>query len=61
MKQSMTSAAKAVGVSLAVGSAAAMVGTAMKNTSTKRKMKKAAKKAANVVNSFMDGLQSSLK
>lgn len=61
MNSSMTNAAKAVGVSLAVGSAAAVVGGMMKNTSTKRKVKKTAKKAANVVTSFVDQLQNSMK
>lgn len=61
MNNSMSSTAKAVGMSLAVGTAAAVVGGVMKNNSTKRKVKKTAKKAANIVNSFVDQLQSSMK
>ena len=52
----MNSAMKTVGVSLAVGTAAAA-----KSSSRKRKMKKAAKKAANTINTIVDNMQDMIK
>ena len=57
----MNSAMKTVGVSLAVGTAAAGILNAAKSSSRKRKMKKAAKKAANTINTIVDNMQDMIK
>ena len=61
MNNTLTSAMKTVGVSLAVGTAAAVMSTAAKSSSRKRKMKKAAKKAANTINTIVDNMQDMIK
>lgn len=61
MKQGMNSAMKAVGVSLAVGTAAAMMSTAVKTGSRKRKAKKVMKKAANTIEGIVDNVQYMVK
>ena len=60
MQTQMQSAAKAVGVSLALG-AVAMVGAAMRGSSTKRKARKVAKKAANTIGGIVDNMQYMMK
>ena len=63
MNNNMNSAMKTVGVSLAVGTAAAgmLTAPAAKSSSRKRKMKKAAKKAANTINTIVDNMQDMIK
>ena len=61
MQTQMQSAAKAVGVSLAVGGAVAMVGAAMRGNSAKRKAKQVAKKAANTIGGLVDNMQYMMK
>lgn len=61
MNTQMSSAMKAVGLSLAVGGAMAMVGSAVKGGSTKRKAKKVAKKAANTFSNLVDNMQYMVK
>ena len=60
-QQSMSSAAKAVGISLAVGTAAAVMSTAMKSGSKKHKAKKVMKKAANTLGGIVDEVQYMVK
>lgn len=57
MNNNMNSAMKTVGVSLAVGTAAAVMSTAAKSSSRKRKMKK----AANTINTIVDNMQDMIK
>lgn len=57
MKADKTMAMKAVGVSLAVGTAAAMAVGAVKGSSTKRKARKVAKKAINTVDGVLNTVQ----
>ena len=65
MNNNMNSAMKTVGVSLAVGTAAAVMSTdgvyAAVCERGKRKMKKAAKKAANTINTIVDNMQDMIK
>ena len=61
MQTQMQSDAKAVGISLAVGGAVAMVGAAMRGSSTKRKARKVAKKAANTIGGLVDNMQYMMK
>ena len=61
MNSNMNSAMKTVGVSLAVGTAAAGMSTPPLSSSRKRKMKKAAKKAANTINTIVDNMQDMIK
>lgn len=61
MQTQMQSAAKAVGISLAVGGAVAMVGATMHSSSAKRKARKVAKKAANTIGGFVDNMQYMMK
>lgn len=57
-KKTMT-VTKTVGTIMAVGGAAAMIGSAMMNgNSTKRQMKKTAGKAMKTINGVLDGIQS---
>lgn len=57
MKADMTMAMKAVGVSLAVGTAAAMAVGAVKGGSTKRKARRVAKKAINTMDGVLNTVQ----
>ena len=57
----MNSAMKTVGVGFAGGPAPAVMSTAAKSSSRKRKMKKAAKKAANTINTIVDNMQDMIK
>lgn len=53
------SVTKTVGTIMAVGGAAAMIGSAMmSNNSTKKQMKKTADKAMKTINGVLDGIQS---
>ena len=61
MQTQMQSAAKAVGISLAVGGAVAMGGAAMRGSSTKRKARKVAKKAANTIGGLVANMQYMMK
>ena len=61
MHTQLQSAAKAVGLSLAVGGAVAMVGAAMRGSSTNRKARKVAKKAANTIGGLVDNMQYMMK
>lgn len=61
MQTPMSSTAKAVGLSLAVGSAVAMVGAARHGSRAKRKAKKAVKKAANTIGGIVDQMQYMMK
>lgn len=55
----MTTAAKAIGAMMAVGGAAAMIGTSMTGKSaTKKQVKKTADKAVKTINGIIDGIQS---
>ena len=57
-KKTMT-ATKTIGAIMAVGGAAAMIGSAvMTNGSTKRQMKKTANKAIKTIGDVLDGIQS---
>lgn len=56
-KKTMT-ATKTIGAIMAVGGAAAMIGSAvMTNGSTKRQMKKTANKAIKTIGDVLDGIQ----
>lgn len=57
MNNQTNSAMKAIGISLAVGTAVAMVGSAAKKNSAKKKAKKVAKKAVNSFSSIVDNMQ----
>ena len=57
-KKTMT-VTKTVGTIMAVGGAAAMIGSAiMNNNSTSKQMKKTAGKAIKTINGVLDGIQS---
>lgn len=59
MNKKTMSATKTIGAIMAVGGAAAMIGSAMMSTnSTKRQMKKTAGKAMKTINGVIDGIQS---
>ncbi len=59
MNNKTMTATKTIGVIMAVGGAAAMLGTAMMNkNSTKKQMKKTANKAMKTINGVLDGIQS---
>ncbi len=49
---------KTVGAIMAVGGAAAMLGSAMTTNTTKKQIKKTADKAIKTVNNVLDGIQS---
>lgn len=53
--------AKAVGVGMLAGTAAAAVTNSMSNPDTKKKMKKTAKKAMNTVNDVVDSVNKMMK
>ena len=58
MNKKTMSVTKTVGTIMAVGGAAAMIGSAMmNNNSTKRQMKKTAGKAIKTINGVLDGIQ----
>lgn len=57
MNKKASTAAKAIGAMMAVGGAAAMIGSAMSNNSTKKQMKKTAGKAMKTINGVLDGIQ----
>lgn len=61
MQSQMQSAAKAVGMSLAVGGAVAMVGAAVRGGSAKRKARRVAKKAANTIGGIVSNMQYMMK
>lgn len=61
MHNTMSTVAKTVGISLAVGGAAAVMSTALTNTSTKRKIMKSAKKAGTVLNGMLNNAQYMMK
>ncbi|MEG0545870.1 MAG: hypothetical protein RR914_04510 [Oscillospiraceae bacterium] len=61
MKVNNNTALKAVGASLAIGSAVAVVSAAMGNNSMKRKTKKTIANAANTFTNFVDNMQSMMK
>lgn len=52
------STAKAIGVSLAAGTAMAIMGSTMMNSSAKKSTKKMAKKAINTFSDIVDSVQS---
>lgn len=59
MNKKTMSVTKTVGTIMAVGGAAAMIGSAMmSNNSTKKQMKKTADKAMKTINGVLDGIQS---
>lgn len=59
MNKKTMSVTKTVGTMMALGGAAAMIGSAMMNSnSTKRQMKKTAGKAMKTINGVLDGIQS---
>lgn len=59
MNRKTMSVTKTIGTIMAVGGAAAMIGSAMmSNTSTKKQMKKTADKAMKTINGVLDGIQS---
>lgn len=52
-------ATKTIGTIMAVGGAAAMIGSAMmSNNSTKKQIKKTADKTVKTINGILDGIQS---
>lgn len=56
-KKTMT-ATKTIGTIMAVGGAAAMIGSAMmSNNSTKKQIKKTADKTVKTINGILDGIQ----
>lgn len=58
MNKKTMAVTKTVGTIMAVGGAAAMIGSAMmNNNSTKRQMKKTADKAMKTINGVLDGIQ----
>ncbi len=57
MKKQTEKTMKTVGASLAIGAAAAMIGSVM-NDSTAKNMKKTAKKAMNTFSNIVDNMQS---
>lgn len=60
-KKSMTTAAKALGAVMAVGGAAAVIGTSVTGkASTKKQIKKTADKAVKTINGIIDGIQGML-
>jgi len=61
MNNNMNSAMKTVGVSLAVGTAAAGKSTAAKTSSGQRNNRKGGKKAANTINTIVDNMQDMIK
>lgn len=59
MKKKTATATKAIGAIMAVGGAAAMIGSAMSSgMSTKKQMKKTADKAVKTIAGIMDSVQS---
>ena len=57
-KKTMTTT-KTIGAIMAVGGAAAMIGSAMmSNNSTKKQIKKTADKTVKTINGILDGIQS---
>lgn len=56
-KKAMT-ATKAIGAIMAVGGAAAVIGSSMNKNSTKKQIKKTAGKAMKTINGVLDGIQS---
>ena len=59
MNKKTMNATKTIGAIMAVGGAAAMIGSAViGNGSTKRQMKKTANKAMKTINDVIDGIQS---
>lgn len=58
MNKKTMNATKAIGAVMAVGGAAAVIGSAMSNkNSTKKQIKKTADKAMKTINGVLDGIQ----
>ncbi len=61
MTGKMSSAAKGVGLGIAIGGATAMVGSTIMSGSSKRKMKKTANKAIKTMNDIVGNAQNIIK
>ncbi len=61
MKNATVSMMKGMGVGMAVGGAAALLGTSMMSSGMKKQTKKNAMKAMKVVGDFLDDVQDRLK